>query len=105
MRVFISQPMRDKTPEEIMHEREEIMQHLREKYGEDVEEIRSYFEETGTESDWIGLKLLGRSLEMMADADLVYFAKGWENSRGCSIENTCAIAYGLTVMEDYRKES
>ena len=103
MKVFISQPMRDKTVEEIELEREEIMQHLREKFGKDVEELPSYFEETGPESDRDAMKLLGKSIALMADADLVYFAHGWENSRGCSIENNCAITYGLDVIEDYRK--
>lgn len=39
-----------------------------------------------------------------ATADVAYFAKGWDEARGCKIENTCAIEYGITVIEDYEKE-
>ena len=28
-------------------------------------------------------------------------AKGWEDARGCRIENTCAIEYDIDVIEDY----
>ena len=47
---------------------------------------------------------LGKSLELLSTADIAYFAKGWENARGCRIENTCAIEYGITVIEDYTED-
>ena len=31
----------------------------------------------------------------MSQANLVYFARGWEQSRGCNIEHECAKRYGL----------
>lgn len=33
-----------------------------------------------------------------------YFAKGWEDARGCRIENQCAIEYGIEVIEDYTEK-
>ncbi|WP_419040028.1 Lar family restriction alleviation protein [Parolsenella catena] len=30
--------------------------------------------------------------------DAAYFAKGWENARGCRIEHDAAVAYGLEVL-------
>lgn len=102
MKIFISQPMRGKTGTQILAERKEAQDHLREMYGEGVEFIESYMDD-----DPVGkneaLYKLGRSLELMAGADLVYFMKGWEDARGCKIENECAIAYGITVQEDYRE--
>jgi hypothetical protein len=47
---------------------------------------------------------LGKSLELLSTADIAYFAKGWENARGCRIENTCAIEYGIAVIEDYTED-
>lgn len=47
------------------------------------------------------LWFLGKSLELLAGADIAYFAKGWQDARGCKIENTCAIEYGIPVIEDY----
>lgn len=40
----------------------------------------------------------------LAGADIAYFAKGWQDARGCKIENTCAIEYGIPVIEDYTAE-
>lgn len=48
--------------------------------------------------------VLGKSLELLADADVVYFAKDWEKYRGCKIENVCAVEYGIPVIEDYTVE-
>lgn len=28
----------------------------------------------------------------------------WQDARGCKIENTCAIEYGIPVIEDYTAE-
>lgn len=41
---------------------------------------------------------LGKSLEKMAEVDLVYFAKGWEAYRGCRIEHEVAKSYGLDIL-------
>ena len=44
MKVFISQPMRDKTDEQIESEREKAIKAIREKHNEEVEIIDSFFE-------------------------------------------------------------
>ena len=31
----------------------------------------------------------------MADADIVCFMKGWDESRGCIIEHDAAVRYGI----------
>ena len=38
------------------------------------------------------------SLELLSTADLVYFAKGWEEARGCRIEHMCAVQYELQII-------
>lgn len=102
MKVFISQPMNGKTHEKILSERNAAIEHLKELYGEDIEVIDSYFEDYNPENGCIPLKYLAKSLELLADADVAYFCKGWEDARGCRCENYCAIAYGIDVIEDYR---
>ena len=42
---------------------------------------------------------LGRSLELLATADVAYFASGWKNARGCKIEHICAEQYGINIVE------
>ena len=70
--------------------------------GEKVEVIDSFFKDApvGTKPLWY----LAKCLELLSTADVAYFAKGWEDARGCRIENTCAIEYGIElVIEDYTK--
>lgn len=99
-KLFISQPMRDKTNEEIERERQNAIQSVKEKFGDDVEVIDSFFKDAPHDAK--PLWFLGKSLELLAGADVAYFCKGWENYRGCRIENQCAIEYGITVIEDYK---
>lgn len=98
-KLFISQPMRGKTDEEILREREKAIASAQKHLGEEVEVIDSFFQNAPAEAK--PLWFLGKSLELLSTADVVYFAKGWEEARGCRIENTCAIEYGITVIEDY----
>lgn len=102
MKVFISQPMKDKTDEEILKERQIAIDSIKEKFpGEEIEIIDSFFKDAPPEAK--PLWFIAKSLELLSSADLAYFCKGWENARGCKIENTCAIEYGIDVIEDYRK--
>lgn len=102
MKLFISQPMKDKTDEEIKQVREEAIQSVKEKFpDEEIEVIDSFFE--NAPHDARPLWFLAKSLELLSTADIAYFCKGWEEARGCKIENTCAIEYGIeVVVENYR---
>ena len=100
-KLFISQPMNGKTNEEILEVREKAIDSAKKNLGDDVEVIDSYFEDYNPENGCVPLKYLSKSLELLADADIAYVAKGWEDARGCRIENQCAIAYGIEVIEDY----
>ena len=97
MKVFISQPMRDKTDEQIKEERAKAVNIIKETYNEDVEIIDSFFENAPYDAK--PLWFLGKSLELLANADIAYFCKDWDKYRGCRIENTCAKEYGIKVME------
>ncbi len=99
-KLFISQPMKGKTDEEILAVREKAIKSAEEKLGEPVEVIDSFFQ--SAPADARPLWFLGKSLELLSTADVAFFAKGWEDARGCKIENTCAIEYGIdVVIEDY----
>lgn len=102
MKLFISQPMKGRTDEEILKEREEILARCKQRYGDDIELIESFYDdEPGVKVP--ALAKLGRSIIALADADVAYFAKGFDKARGCCIENKCAIEYGIEVIEDYGK--
>lgn len=97
-KLFISQPMNGKTDEEIKKERQEALLQAVAEYGEEVELIDSFFE--SAPHDAKPLWFLGKSLELLSTADIVYFASGWESARGCRIEHECAVAYGLNIIND-----
>ena len=100
-KLFISQPMRGKTNEEILAVRERAIESAERNIGEKVEVIDSFFKDAPVDAK--PLWYLGKSLELLSTADVVYFAKDWEKYRGCRIENTCAIEYGIElVIEDYK---
>ena len=100
-KLFISQPMTDKTDEEILAERERAIESAKKHLGEDVEVIDSFFKDAPHDAK--PLWYLAKSIELLATADVAYFCKDWDKYRGCKIENTCAIEYGIDVIEDYRK--
>lgn len=99
VRLFISQPMRGKTDEEILAVREKAIQSAQKHFDEPVEVIDSFVQ--GAPVDAKPLWYLAKSLELLATADVAYFAKDWEQYRGCRIENQCAVEYGIDVIEDY----
>lgn len=74
-KLFISQPMRGKTDEEIKAERAKAIEAASELVGEPVEVIDSFFEKAPVDAK--PLWFLGKSLELLAGADIAYFAKGW----------------------------
>ena len=90
-KLFISQPMRDKSHEEIMAERAKAVEAAEALLGERVEVLDSVLTECSRGPLWC----LGRSLCIMAQADVVYFAPGWQDARGCRIEHACAKEYGI----------
>ena len=102
LKLFISQPINDKTDEEILAERERVIEKVKAEYPDDrIEVIDSYFQ--GAPHYAKPLWFLAKALEKLSEADVAIFASGWENYRGCKIEHTCAIEYGITVIESYSK--
>ena len=96
VKVFISQPMRDKTDEEIKKERERAIEEVKKKFNDDVKIIDSFFE--GAPHDAKPLWFLGESFKKLADADVAYFCKGFKQYRGCMMEYRAAKFYGINIM-------
>lgn len=92
MKVFISQPMNGRTNEEIIVERSLAIAELSKKI--EVSLIDTLFDL----EDKPPLYYLGKSIEAMADADLVVFIGNWENARGCRIEYEAAREYNKNVL-------
>lgn len=97
LKVFISQPMRGKSYEEIEKERQSILKFAGEILGE-CREIASHFKEESV-AKMLPLDCLGNSIKLMSFADVVIFAPGWEDARGCRIEHECALQYGYRIID------
>lgn len=96
-KLFISQPMRGKTDEEILRERNEAITIAKDIMKDDIEVIDSFFQNAPAETK--PLWFLGKSIELLSSADVVYFCKGWNDARGCGIEHECAKEYGIDIIE------
>jgi len=95
MKWFISQPMAGMTDEQILARRNEIIDLIKSmRHNEEVEIIDSF-----TKSEEIvgkgRIAMLGDSIMLMKDADVVFFANGWEKSAGCNVEHEVCVQYHL----------
>lgn len=94
--------MRGLTEEQIKQRRQEAIEKIRyiikEVYGtDDVGIIDSYLSST-PKSDNPSVWCLGRAIQLMADADLVFVCDGYENARGCLIEVEVAKKYNIPII-------
>ena len=95
IKVMISQPMRGKTNEQIRKEREELVKRLEKDNFEVVDTIISENAPQGCNE---AIYYLSKSIEFISKVDIVYFMKGWEEARGCRIENKICQDYGKQTM-------
>ena len=91
MKIMISQPMRGKSTDRIKWERAELIKELEEQ-GHYV--FDTVFENLENNSP---LFYLAKSIEYIDKADAVIFMQGWEEARGCRIEEECAKKYGKFI--------
>lgn len=98
IKLFISQPMRGRTNEEIETERREAAETVKVILGcDEIKVIDSFFKDAPVDAR--PLWFLGKSLELLSTADVAYFTKDWEKFRGCRIEHEAALEYGIKVIK------
>ena len=102
-KIFISQPMTNLDESEILATRKKEIQYIKEhikgaeivgRYFDDA--TREYVESFDCIKHW-DIYWLSRSIEGLAQADVLWLCDGWEYSKGCKIELECAISYGLEI--------
>ena len=102
-KVMISQPMKGLTEKQILETQNTFLNFAKK---ENMEVMNTYFKDewfAKIELNHVGViqvpvYYLAKSLEKMAHCNVVYFAKGWENARGCKIEHEVALQYGLNIL-------
>ena len=91
------------TEEQIVETRNRFLQFAEK---ENLEVVNTYYQGEWYSKDamtrrgvvQIPLCFLAKSIESMSFCHKVYFAKGWENARGCKIEHEVASRYGLEII-------
>ena len=103
-KIMISQRMNGLTDEQIIETRNRFLEYAKK---ENLEVVNTYFTDEWYSNEsmmssrdvvQIPLFFLAKSLENMSQCSIVYFAKGWENARGCKIEHEVALQYGLEII-------
>lgn len=108
MKIFISQPMTGLDEEEILFTREKEKAKARLMFGDDVEFAPSYtpdavryrLETSGRRPEnynW-DMHWTIDAMRFMCSCDVVWFVRGWQESKGCKIEHEMATQFGLDVV-------
>ena len=96
--VFISQPMKNKSKDGIQRERKLIEDSLPKLLGEGDYVVMPMISEV-TLSMNKPAHCLGSSIQDMSCSDIVVFAPGWRDARGCTIEHTVCLLYRIPYVE------
>lgn len=100
-KLFISLPMAGLSEEEIRKRIAEYKENAEYLMGEELELIDTFIVNGPDENiKDPGLWYLGKSIMMMAEADVVYFGRGWRSARGCIVEYEAAYRYKILRIED-----
>jgi len=104
-KVMISQPMRGKTDEEIVKDREKAIAFLTSKGYEVVNTLFTdewYQKDKLAERGVVNIPLcfLAKSLENMSLCHAAYFVEGWQDARGCKIEHQVCKEYGIEILKE-----
>ena len=100
---MISQPMNGFTEGQIYKTRYRFIQFAKK---ENLEVVNTYFQDEWYSKDSLSSRgvvqipicFLAKSIENMSLCHKAFFAKGWENARGCKIEHEVALQYGIEII-------
>lgn len=99
MRVMISQPMGNRSEEDIIAERKVIIEKFNNMH---IEVIDTLFKDEAPIDYKEGVYFLGKSIIEMSKVDALFMCDGWREARGCKIERQVAEAYGIKILyEDF----
>lgn len=95
-KLFISCPMKGRTKENIRNSMEKMHKIAEIVFGEELEAIDSYIKGNIPRTNHQGVYYLGRSIQMLAEADYFIGIDGYsERFNGCMIEREVARSYGI----------
>lgn len=69
------------------------------KINEEIEFIDSFLQDyPGEINKHIPVWYLGKSIQLLSQADMIYLGEGWDKARGCKIEYEIAKTYGINII-------
>lgn len=99
VRVMISQPMANRTEEDVRQERKAIIEKFNNMHIDVIDTI--FTDEVPIDYN-AGVYYLGKSIKEMSKADALFMCDGWREARGCRIEYQVAREYGIKILyEDF----
>lgn len=101
MKIFISQPMKGKTEEDILEERKKLIELAEDIVENPVDVIDSYFKDAPKTEDNVVIDrvcYLGKSIQKLAEADAAVFGSGWKTTPGCIIEHKVCELYDIPIL-------
>ncbi len=95
-------PMKSKSTEQVQVEMGKVFEYIKKKLPQ-AELIESIIEGAdkgiALKGDDIAVWYLGKSLQMLSEADIVFFVNDWRDYRGCSTERMVAEKYGKFCID------
>lgn len=99
MNVFISQPMVGLTNDELKKYRSKVLDMIQRRYPtEKIRFITNPLIANSPHDDSLIVWYLGKSLECIASANLVFFSKDWESDCICSLEHAICRYYNIPII-------
>lgn len=95
MKVMISQPMANRSEEDIKSERKAIIERFNNMH---IEVIDTIFAEEPPKDCNVAVYYLGKSIQEMSKADALFMCDGWRETQGCRIERQVAQEYGIKIL-------
>ena len=104
-KIFIACPMHGLSEEEIVKNRLKILERVVKQYSEEIGDKEVILLENlwhkNVPAGSHRIIYLAESIKLLPQADLIYFAKGWETAKGCSIEAKVCEQYGLKAVYEF----
>ena len=96
---MISQPMANRTEEDVRQERKAIIEKFNNMHIDVIDTI--FTDEVSIDYN-AGVYYLGKSILEMSKVDALFMCDGWREARGCRIERQVAQEYGIKILyEDF----
>ena len=102
-KLFISCPMKGRTEENIKKSMEKMHRIAEIVFDQELEVIPSYIEDNPPENSNQAIWYLGKSIQLLAEADFFIGIDWCDFYKGCEVERTVANRYGIksTYVELY----